>query len=287
MTSRIRRDPSRRTRGSRRTAVHSVQRVDEFCSRVTEHAIDGTQYRIVDENGYRKLMIQGDDNVHLSTMQFAAPDALVSPYTKNMMKLLVFKPQPRDMVLIGLGGGQQAKFVHRRMPDTRLVAVEIDPAMVRVARAYFGVPPDDERLSVLVGEGGTYIRSHPNSCDVILSDGYDQKSVLPESLSGEDFYHACHRALRAEGIMAVNLYRKERPWCDAHMSMLTQIFPMVMAINTNFDQIVLIVFKELPEFDLSALAERAERLEQCFGLGLADFAREFTEAYTKKIATET
>ncbi|MBI3371039.1 MAG: methyltransferase domain-containing protein [Betaproteobacteria bacterium] len=248
---------------------------------VTGEAIDGTRYRIVDENGYRYLMVQGDDSFIMSTMQFAEPDALVSRYTKNMMKLLVFKPHPRDMVLIGLGGGQQAKFVHGRMPDTRLVAVEIDPAMVRIAREYFGVPPDDERLSVVVGEGGAYIFGHPDSCDVILSDGYDQDFTLHDSLSVEDFYHACHRALRAEGIMAVNLHRKTRAWCDAHMSMVSKIFAMVMAINTSDDQIVLMMFKSLPEFGSAALAERAQRLEQRYGLGLPEFAREFSEAYTK------
>ncbi len=213
---------------------------------VSDRAIEGTNYRIVDEDGCRHLMVQGNDRFRMSTMLLAAPDALVSSYTKDMIKFLAVKPQPRDILLIGLGGGQQAKFVHRRMPETRLVAVEIDPAMVRIARECFGVPPDDERLSVVVGDVATYVCDHPDSCDVILSDGYDHRFMLHDSLTDEDFYRACHRALRAEGMMAVNLHRKEPQWCLTHLSMLAQIFPMVMELNTHADQIVLLVVKELP-----------------------------------------
>lgn len=254
---------------------------------IAGRAIEGTSYRIVDEHGCRCLMVQGDDSFIMSIMRLAEPDALVSAYTRNMMKLLVFQPEPIDMVLIGLGGGQQAKFVHRRMPGTRLVAVEIDPAMVGIARKYFGVPADDGRLSVVVGDGGAYVSAHPDSCDVILSDGYDQQFMLHDSLSADDFYHACHRALRAGGIMAVNLHRKTRAWCEAHMTMVSEIFPMVMAINTSDDQVVLMMFRNLPDFDWPALAERAELLERRLGLGLPDFVREFAAAYKRKTAART
>jgi len=36
-----------------------------------------------------------------------------------MMAFLLFHPSPRDVLLVGLGGGSMARFIHQRMPQTR------------------------------------------------------------------------------------------------------------------------------------------------------------------------
>ncbi|MDB5772794.1 MAG: spermidine synthase [Burkholderia sp.] len=244
----------------------------------TEYAIEGSNYRVVDRDGYRYLMQQDDESTAHSIMKIEASDALVSAYTISMMSLLVFMPEPRDMVMIGLGGGQQVKFAHKRMPGTRIVAVEIDPRMVDISRTYFGLPADDARLSVVVGDGRAYIESHPQSCDVILSDGYDHAYKISESLAHEDFYRCCHRALRAQGMMALNLYLQDDAWCDAHLRMLRRIFPAVLTIPVIENQRVLILFKDLRKLVWADLSERAARLEERLGLDLPAFVLRLRES---------
>lgn len=247
--------------------------------------IEESVYRIIDWGGYRDLRVRGDDTGLLGRMEFAAPDALVLAYMVAMMRFVVFKPEPADVVLIGLGGGLQAKFIHGRMPNTRLTAVEIDPVMVRIARMHFGVPADDERLSVVVDDGSDYIAAHPGSCDVILSDGYDQSNMIDASLTEEAFYHACHRALRPSGMMAINLFRKDRAWRVAHAAMLSQMFSAVLSMSISENQAVLLVFKDEPHLDWAALGERAESLEKKFGLGLPEFVRQFA-TFSQKESNE-
>jgi spermidine synthase len=52
---------------------------------------------------------------------------------------------PRDIALIGLGGGSLAKYIHRHLPDSRLTALEINPEVVAAARGYFLLPQDDDK----------------------------------------------------------------------------------------------------------------------------------------------
>ena len=44
-----------------------------------------------------------------------------------MMGFLLFKPEPGNIAMIGLGGGSLAKFCHRDLPRSRIQAIEINP----------------------------------------------------------------------------------------------------------------------------------------------------------------
>src|SRR5881394_1790526 len=48
------------------------------------------------------------------------------------------EPSPQRILILGLGGGTLPSAFQRLFPDAAIDAVEIDPAVVRVARKYFG-----------------------------------------------------------------------------------------------------------------------------------------------------
>jgi spermidine synthase len=48
-----------------------------------------------------------------SRMCMADPNALELEYTRAMMGFLLFVPQPRELLIIGLGGGSLAKYCRR------------------------------------------------------------------------------------------------------------------------------------------------------------------------------
>ena len=57
-----------------------------------------------------------------SAMLLKAPNDLQLVYTQYMMGFLLFHPHPRDILMIGLGGGSLAKFVYHQPaadPDRR------------------------------------------------------------------------------------------------------------------------------------------------------------------------
>ena len=71
---------------------------------------------VSDARGYRSLHVGGE--AIQSTMKLGDPYALALDYTRCMMAFLLFHPQPREALMIGLGGGSLAKFFHKRLRAT-------------------------------------------------------------------------------------------------------------------------------------------------------------------------
>ncbi len=139
-----------------------------------------------------------------SRMRLCDPDALDLAYTRLMMGFLLFQPAPRQLTMIGLGGGSLAKFCHRHLPRTHIRAVEINPHVIAL-RDSFQVPKDGDRFTVVRGDGADVVREAAMPCDVLLVDAYDSDG-LPARLSNARFYDDCQQALEPGGVMVVNLH---------------------------------------------------------------------------------
>ena len=109
---------------------------------------------ILDQGALRFL--QFDLERVQSLMRRDDPDALCLRYTRKMMTFLLFNPQPRRILIVGLGGGSLAKFCYRCLPSATITAVEIDPDVMAL-REEFRVRPDDARFRVLQCDGVEYI----------------------------------------------------------------------------------------------------------------------------------
>lgn len=163
-----------------------------------------------------------------SRMQLSDPYALDLEYTRTMMGFLLFKPDPASIAMIGLGGGSLAKFCHRHLPRTLIQVVEINPHVIAL-RDEFAVPRDDERFTVLQGDGAYFVRHPPHRFEVLMVDGFDS-SGQPPRLASQRFYDDCHDSLQPGGILVVNLHHGHR------------LFPMHLErIRCSFDSRVLVV----------------------------------------------
>ena len=182
----------------------------------------GTDSSVVisDEDGLRSLHIGG--LAIQSAMRTAAPDMLALHYTQAMMAFLLFNASPEQILMVGLGGGSIAKFVHRRMPDTCMTVVELRDEVVRAARSWFDLPADDERPSVVIADGAKYLPEHPDAADVLLLDGFDD-GEQPAVLCSRKFYEAAFAALRPGGLMVVN-FMADDPKLEIFMERIQAAF---------------------------------------------------------------
>lgn len=155
----------------------------------------------------RHLDLRFETGVTQSRMRLDAPDTLVVDYTRTMLAALLLRPAPRRIGMIGLGGGSQAKFCLRHLPDARIEAFEIDPRVLAM-RSDFHIP-DSDRLRVVAGDASALLPQRAGAYDLLLVDGYDT-SGIPAALSTQAFVDACRDALDAGGVLATNLY------CDDH-----------------------------------------------------------------------
>ncbi len=226
---------------------------------------------ISEQGGIRALHL-GSRTIQ-SAMRVARPFDLELEYTRRMMAFLLFHPDPRRFLLIGLGGGSLTKFVWDRFPEATSVTVELNPQVIAAARCHFFLPPDDERLSVVTGDGAEYVARHPDCCDVLLVDGFDGR-YLAESLTNPVFYDHCRAALGPDGVLATNLWSSD-PRFPEYLEMLGASFDQrVLCLpSATHGNVVAMAFKKdagSPRWD--DLRQRAAALQARFGLDFAAFA---------------
>lgn len=146
-----------------------------------------------------------------SCMDLRYPDTLTLDYTQLMMGFLLFQPQPNTIAMIGLGGGSLVKFCLRNVPTARMTVVEINPHVLALREA-FCIPPDSDRLRVVLGDGAQYVHEARTPVpDLLLLDGYDVGG-LPAALGSQAFYDDCYAWLEPGGLLVANLHMNSKDY---------------------------------------------------------------------------
>ena len=196
-----------------------------------------------------------------STMLIDEPYALICAYTQKMMSFLLFNPDPRHIVMIGLGGGSLAKFCYRNLRNTRFTAVEIDADVIALRDEFF-LPADNERFRVVHADGARFISRLDQPVDVILVDAFDADGVAV-SLATSKFYEDAASRLDPDGVLVLNL-SGDRSRYPAHLRRLRKAFGdrLLMLPVSASDNVLVFAFKtELPEPAGSDFALCAQQLQ--------------------------
>ncbi|MDP3834476.1 MAG: spermidine synthase [Hydrogenophaga sp.] len=157
--------------------------------------------------------------LHLGTewiqgsMLLDAPFDIELDYVQRMMAWLLFvEPDSvsgRRALQLGLGSAALTKFCFKKLRmDT--TAIEINPQVLAVCRAWFKLPADGPRLRVLLADAGEEIRraDHIGAYDALQVDLYDHEAAAPV-LDSPDFYADCRAALSDDGCLTVNLFGRD------------------------------------------------------------------------------
>jgi spermidine synthase len=235
----------------------------------------GGDVEVSESGGVRSLHL-GSDTVQ-SSMKVADPVELVLAYTRAMMAFLLFRPEPRHVLMIGLGGGSLAKFIYHRMPAVSITALECHPAVLFAARQYFHVPEDDERFRAELAEGSAWVAANPRSCDVLLVDGYDGHEKV-QALASEDFYANARAALGDDGVLVTNLWSSDERF-DTYLQRMERVFSAVVCVPAERrGNVIAMAFAQSPgrpRWD--ELRIRARRLQACYGLEFLRFVEGLRE----------
>ncbi len=218
---------------------------------------------VSDARGVRSLHVGGE--AIQSAMRLGDPYALALDYTRCMMGFLLFHAEPREALMVGLGGGSLAKFFHRRFKKTSIRVIELDARVLAAAREHFHVPPDGERFRIEIGDGADAL--YPECCDTLVIDAFEDELHVPKLASAE-FYDGAFLALREPGAMVVN-FMNDDPKFDLTLQRLERAFGgAVIVMPALYDPNVLaFALKGIaPRIAWDALRSRAEQLESKLGL---------------------
>jgi spermidine synthase len=136
---------------------------------------------------------------------------LLFDYTQMMMGALFMMPQPRTVLIVGLGGGTLPRALSAALPGAQIDAVEIDPAVVRVAKQYFSFAPGPN-MQVFEEDGRAYVRRAVRTgkrYDLIMLDAYDHE-YIPEHMLTQEFLREVRSLLAPDGVVAANTFSSSR-----------------------------------------------------------------------------
>ncbi|MCW2949418.1 MAG: Spermine synthase [Thermoleophilia bacterium] len=129
-------------------------------------------------------------------------------YLRAIDLLPALRPHARRVLLIGLGSGAAAMRLHELRPHLAIDVVELDPAVVVVARRWFGYRDSSNgvpQISTHVGDGRTWLAAQRDArFDAVFVDAYFADSI-PFHLTTAEFLRIVRRHLRPDGVAAANL----------------------------------------------------------------------------------
>ncbi len=181
----------------------------------------------ISEKGGIRYLHLGSKTVQ-SAMQINDPNELVLSYTRAMMGFLLFRPEPKRVLMIGLGGGSLPKYFYHFIPHSEITVIENSQKVLMVAKRQFCVPENNDRFKIVVEDGVLWLSKNKRLFDVIMADGYNESSQV-ESLASESFYSGLHQALSKEGVLVVNSWTK-----DGHLK------KNITKLRSSFTEIILI-----------------------------------------------
>lgn len=189
-----------------------------------------SRIRVRRDGDVRALTFVRDNGQELvqSRVNLTAPHILLSPYARGMMGSYLYQPHPRRVLIVGLGGGAMVRFLAHHEPQVQIDAVEIDPAVVRIADEYFSVRSGGN-IRVHTADAVAFVESTADRYDLILMDAFLRPSSdtdatgVPTGLKTLAFLRRLKQALAPGGVVAFNV--------NEHASMADDIAAVAAAFG--------------------------------------------------------
>lgn len=162
---------------------------------------------IAESDDFRTMYFVVDGTYYIeSRLDRRRPLALDLDYTRTMMAGFLVRPQIKSLLMIGMGGGTLANYLFRQIPGLEVDAVDIDPDVIRLARAHFEVP-DDPRYRTHAADGRVFVEqaSKDKRWDMVILDAF-RGVFVPFHLKTREYYATLLAHLDPEGVVVANLH---------------------------------------------------------------------------------
>ena len=188
------------------------------------------------------------------------PQKLVFNYTKLTFASLLLIDNPKNVLIIGLGGGTLSNVISELYPDAMIENVEIDPAVIKVARDYFAFKEND-KVTSKVQDGRIFIKRaaiQQAKYDWIILDAFNG-DYIPEHLLTKEFFAEVKSVLADGGVVAANTFSSSKLY-EHESATYEAVFGDFINVSTekNSNRIILAGFNKFPS--PVQLAQRIEKL---------------------------
>ncbi len=222
---------------------------------------------------YRNIVVYEDDglrcmifnkrfrtNIRQTCQKIGEPDTLVFNFTKMIAAALYVAPAPKDILIVGLGGGTLTATFAKLLPEARIDAVEVDKAVINVADRFFGVR-GTERIHIHESDGRAFVKRAigKQTYDLIVLDAYDE-DYIPEHMLTREFLAEIKRIMKPGAVLAANTFTNSALY-DHESVTYEAVFGRFFNLRTN-NRVIIARPDGLPSGD--DVARNAADLEASF-----------------------
>ncbi len=216
------------------------------------------------------------DQRNQSCIDQRRPKEMVFTYTKMMMSALLLNPNPKRVLIAGLGGGTLPTALAELFPEAQIDIVEIDPAVVAVAKRFFGFA-ETAKLKVFTQDARVFTKRaliRNATYDLIMLDAYNG-DYIPEHLMTREYLNETKSLLTDNGIIAANTFTVSRLY-DHESATYYDVFGEFFNLRTAQSSNRVILTSQQPLPNIMVLGQRAKQLEdrlRPFGVNIRNYPK--------------
>jgi spermidine synthase len=173
----------------------------------------------------------------------------------------ILHPQPRRALVIGLGTGSTAGWLAAVPSMERVDVVELEPAILEVARASTPVNQNvlsNPKVHIFFGDARELLLTTPQRYDIIFSEPSNPYRAGIASLFTQEFYGAVRARLTAGGIFLqwLQAYEVDTQTIRTAYATMASVFPVVETWQTYPVDLLLVASSEPIVYDVPQLRAR-------------------------------
>ena len=164
-----------------------------------------------------------------SAVDLSDPLKLVVHYTRSLYGALFIHPQPKRVLMVGLGGAGFHRLFAAAYPDALLQTVELDPKVLELCETRMGFKPT-ARTPVAIMDGRMFVKRNKEQWDWLILDAF-RGGFVPPHLKTEEFYRECAARLTERGVFVSNLHATSQLYYS-DLKTIQKVFPQVVLFET-------------------------------------------------------
>lgn len=160
-----------------------------------------------------------------SAVDLADPLHPIVAYTRSLYGALFVQPQPRRVLMIGLGGAGFHRLFAAAYPESLLHTVELDPKVLELCERRMEFKRTD-RTPVTIMDGRMFVKRNRETWDWLILDAF-RGGFVPPHLKTEEFYRECAARLGDRGVFISNLHATSELYYS-DLKTIAAVFPQVI-----------------------------------------------------------
>lgn len=164
-----------------------------------------------------------------SAVDLSDPLKLVVHYTRSLYGALFIHPQPKRVLMIGLGGAGFHRLFAAAYPDALLQTVELDPKVLELCQTRMQFKPT-ANTPVTIMDGRMFVKRDKQQWDWLILDAF-RGGFVPPHLKTEEFYRECAARLSDRGVFISNLHATSQLYYS-DLKTIQKVFPQVVLFET-------------------------------------------------------